>query len=47
MSDFGDQEFERMCCVETADVAPHNWVIAARQSQSVGFEISAKSVSDV
>ena len=44
MSDFGDQEFERMCCVETANVTPHNWVIAAGQSQSVGFEISASSV---
>jgi glucose-6-phosphate 1-epimerase len=45
MSDFGDNEFERMCCVETANVTPHNWVIAAGQSQSVGFEISANSES--
>ena len=44
MSDFGDQEFERMCCVETANVTPHNWGIAAGQSQNVGFEISASNV---
>jgi D-hexose-6-phosphate mutarotase len=43
MSDFGDNEFERMCCVETANVTPHNWVIAAGESQSVGFEVSATS----
>ncbi len=47
MSDFGDSEFERMCCVETANVAPHQWVMAAGQSQSVGFEISASSASSV
>ena len=47
MSDFGDQEFERMCCVETANVAPRNWVIAAGQSQSVGFEISTSNASSV
>lgn len=47
MSDFGDNEFERMCCVETANVAPHNWVIEAGQSQSVGFEISASRTSSV
>ncbi len=45
MSDFGDDEFERMCCVETANVVPHNWVIEAGQSQSIGFEISAESAS--
>ncbi len=45
MSDFGHDEFERMCCVETANVAPHNWVIDAGQSQRVGFEISASSAS--
>jgi len=45
MSDFGDDEFERMCCVETANIAPHNWIIEAGQSQSVGFEISASSAS--
>ena len=47
MSDFGDSEFERMCCVETANVAPHQWGMAAGQSQSVGFEISASSASSV
>ena len=40
MPDFGDQEFERMCCVETANVAPSVWVMGAGQSQSIGFEIS-------
>lgn len=45
MSDFGDDEFERMCCVETANVAPHNWVIDAGNSQSIGFEISANGES--
>ena len=40
MPDFGDQEFERMCCVETADVGPHAWKLAAGQSRSIGFEIS-------
>ena len=43
MSDFGDNEFERMCCVETANVAPHNWVIEAGQSESIGFEISVSN----
>jgi len=40
MPDFGDQEFERMCCVETANVAPNVWVVGAGQSQTIGFEIS-------
>jgi glucose-6-phosphate 1-epimerase len=43
MVDFGDNEFEKMCCVETANVAPHNWVIAAGQSESVGFEVSVSN----
>ena len=47
MSDFGDHEFEQMCCVETANVAPHNWVIGAGQSKSVGFEILASSENRV
>ncbi len=47
MSDFGDNEFERMCCVETANVAPHHLVIGAEQSESVGFEISASNKSRV
>ncbi len=40
MPDFGDQEFERMCCVETANVAPNAWVVGAGKSQTIGFEIS-------
>ncbi len=43
MVDFGDDEFERMCCVETANVAPHHWSIGAEQGQSIGFGISAIS----
>jgi len=40
LSDFGDREFERMGCVETANVAPHAWCLAAGQSQTIGLEIS-------
>jgi D-hexose-6-phosphate mutarotase len=43
LTDFGDKEFERMCCVETANVAPHNWVIEAGQSENVGFEVSVSN----
>ncbi len=40
MADFGDQEFETMCCIETANVAPNGWNIDGGESRSIGFEIS-------
>ena len=44
MPDFGDQEFERMCCVETANVAGEAWQLKAGETRTVGFEISVANV---
>jgi glucose-6-phosphate 1-epimerase len=41
LTDFGDQEYLQMCCIETANVAPDQWTIPANQSQSIGVKISA------
>lgn len=40
LSDFGDQEYLRMCCIETANVLPQSVQLAAGQSTSIGVRVS-------
>ncbi len=40
MADFGDQEFERMCCVETANVGDNRLRLASRARDQTGVNLS-------
>lgn len=40
MPDFGDDEYQRMCCVETANIAPNQIPLSPGQSTSIGVDIS-------
>jgi len=40
MSDFGDQEYLRMCCIETANVRNHHISLEPFESHSTSLEIS-------
>lgn len=44
MSDFGDDEWTGMCCVETAAIAPHEIVLAAGESHAIGTTHRVESV---
>lgn len=43
MSDFGDQEYLKMCCVETANVKPNNIALHPGDSSTIGVQISAST----
>jgi glucose-6-phosphate 1-epimerase len=44
MPDFGDQEFQHMCCVETANVGENRFCIAAGGTSEMGVKISVLDV---
>lgn len=41
MADFGDDEYQRMCCVETANVRANKIVLAPRDSHTTGVSLHA------
>ncbi len=44
LSDFGDDEYLNMCCIETANVGTHRWTVQPRTEHRIGVHISTQSL---
>ncbi len=42
LSDFGDDEYLNMCCIETANVGTHGWIIQPGTERRIGVRISSQ-----
>ncbi len=43
MADFGDEEYQQMCCVETANIGEDRMRVAPRAKTEIGFELRTET----